>query len=136
MLLSCSFLTQVADVNNYAEVLKVLMTEGDTVDVYLQLRDVSVNPASAGFHPPGRRYVPAAGATLQITVDSIDNARKIVKFGSQPFTNDSSVWKFTLLPTDKVVGTHPIKLVLTEGGKVTYGVLNNAVLAQPQSYIA
>lgn len=136
MLLSASFLTQVADVNNFAESAKIQMTEGDTLDVYLQLRDLSVNPASSGYNPAGRRYVPVVGASLQVTIDSLDDTRKVVKFAAQPFAQDPSIWKFTILSTDKIVGTHPMKLVLSEAGKVTTGILNNAVLAYSQSYVA
>jgi hypothetical protein len=133
MLLSCSFLTQVADVNNFNESPKVLMTEGDTVDIWLQLKDMSQNPLTSGFNPPGRRYMPPVGATLQVIVDSLNTARKVVKFATQPFANDPSIWKVTLLPADKVVGTHALKLVLTEGGKVTNGVVSAAVHSTPLS---
>jgi hypothetical protein len=127
MLLSCAFLTQVADVNNFVESPKVFMTEGDTIDIYLQLRDMAVNSAGANFNPPGRRFVPAAGATLQVTIDHIDNARKIVKFASQPFPGDLSIWKISIAATDKIVGTRSLKLVLNEGGKLTNGIVHTAI---------
>lgn len=124
MRLSATFLTDVANVNAFREVAYVQMTEGDTLDVYLQLVDTAVGD---GFNAR-RRYIPAVGATLSVEITALDDAKKVTKVCSQPFTQDGSIWKFTILPTDPVSGTKIVKLTLTEGAKVTRGVVQPAIL--------
>ena len=121
MLLSCRFLNKVADVNTFSYTNQLNFTQGDTVTVYLQLVDASVDLPSDGFNPPYRRYMPAVGATLQVTISNLDQSKQIVRFASQPFPLDPSIWSFPILATDKVVGTISILLKLTEGGVITYG---------------
>lgn len=133
MLLSARFLVDVGGVNSYREVSTIRMTEGDTLDVYLQLRDVSVNLATEGFVPPGRRYVPTAPSALQVYVENLDTTKKSVKICTQPYATDPSIWKFTILPTDEVKGTCVLKLILTEGTKVTRGMVQPAILVNDLS---
>lgn len=121
MLLSCRFLNKVADVNTFSYTNQLNFTQGDTTIVYLQLVDASVDLSTEGFNPPYRRYMPAAGATLQVTLDHINMAKKIVRFASQPFPLDPSIWSFPILSTDNLMGTVSLLLKLTEGGVVTYG---------------
>lgn len=128
MLLSAMFLVDVGGVNVFKEVGVIHMTEGDSLDVYLQLRDMSVNTATEGFNPPGRRFIPAAGATLQVVIDALDNAKKIVKTCVQPYAQDPSIWRFTITSSDKIAGTKTLKLQLAEGPKVTRGVVQPAIL--------
>jgi hypothetical protein len=129
MLLSCIFLEDVGGVNSFRENSSVYMTEGDTVEVYLQLRDLSVHLAQQGYNPPGRRFIPAAGATLQVEIASLDDTKKVVRFATQPFPSDPSIWKFTIQPADPIRGTKQLRLTLTEGAKITRGVVQQAILA-------
>ena len=116
MLLSALFLTGVANVNTYQESEQFLMTEGDATDVYIQLRDLSVQTAFQGYKNPGRRYIPASGATLTVSIDTTDSAKAstLTKACTQPFASDGSIWKFTINSTDPVVGTKRIKLNLSK----------------------
>lgn len=107
------------------------MMEGDAPTLYLQLLDKSVDLPIEGFSPPYRRYMPAAGATLQITITSNDMAKEITRFAAQPFSSDPSIWRLNLLSTDPVRGTASIKLKLTENGVVTYGQLQPALDVNP-----
>jgi hypothetical protein len=127
MKLSLRMLDNVAGINNFEFVNQVLMTEGDTPQIYFQLVDLAKDRAEQGFDPAGRRYVPAFGATLQVTLDHIDQARKVVRSASQPFSQDPSIWAVTLLPTDKLRGTVNLKVALTEGSQVTQGMLQAAL---------
>lgn len=128
MLLSAMFLVDVGGVNHYKEVSSIHMTEGDTLDVYLQLRDLSVNSPLEGYNPAGRRFIPLAGATLQAIIDNLDNGKKIVKICSQPFSQDPSIWRFTISASDTSVrGTVNLKLQLTEGARITRGLIQPAI---------
>ena len=110
-------------------------TEGDTYSVYLQLIDASLDTTREGFNPAGRRYVPASGASLSITMDAISTAKAISRAAVQPFAQDSSIWRLDVLSTDKLRGTVPLKLVLTEGVKVTRGLVQAGILVQPRDQI-
>jgi hypothetical protein len=128
MLLSTRILNNVAGVNSFEYVQAATFTAGDTPSVYFQLIDASVDRATQGFVPAGRRFMPAAGATLEVTLDSVDNARKIVRSASQPFPLDPSIWKVDILSTDNIKGTVSMALKLTEGIKITRGRLTAALL--------
>lgn len=104
---------------------------GDQVSVYLQLVDESTGSMSsvatpywATFGVPSggqqvlgaaRRYMPAAGATLQVTLDSVDDAQKIVRYATQPFAQDASIWRLDLAPADPITGTVDLRFLLLEG---------------------
>lgn len=128
MRLSARILENVSGVNAYDYADAAEMTAGDAPTIYFQLIDLSKDRAEKGFVPAGRRYVPAAGATLSVVLDNIDDSRKVTRAATQPFPQDPSIWAITLLTTDKVLGTVNMKLTLTEPGpKVTYGFLSNAL---------
>jgi hypothetical protein len=127
MLLSARILNNVANVNVFSYDDTARFTEGDAPEIYFQLIDASLDRASDGFSPGGRRYMPAAGATLQITLGFIDDSKKVIRTAVQPFASDPSIWKLALLSTDQVRGTADLQLRLTEGSKVTSGVLRQAI---------
>lgn len=118
MRLGARWLTDVQNVNSWEVTTRPEMAEGDTARFYLQLIDLSVDLPSQGYNPGGRRYVPDEGATLQVTILNVDDAKKLVKTGSQPFPNDPSIWQFDVLAADPVRGTPSISLKLTEGASV------------------
>lgn len=126
MLLSGRVLTDVASVNNfgYGEVFE--FTEGDTISLNFQLIDVSVDK---DLRPPGRRFIPAAGATLQAVVHNLSAAKTITRFATQPFAQDGSIWRLDILPTDIIKGTGSIKLTLNESGKITTGLMDLVIRA-------
>ncbi len=130
MLLSARILRDCANVNSFEYSNSAQFTKGDVVDVYFQLIDASLDTASENFIPPGRRYMPAAGATLQIVVENIDDAIKVTRTVSQPFTNDLSIWKVSFFASDSISGTANLRLTLVEGAKVTKGLLKNAFRIQ------
>lgn len=127
MLLSARPLDNLVDVNNFSVTGQIRFNEGDAPSLYLMLLDASKDPSSQGFSPAGRRYVPDTGATLQITLDSIDDSKKITRVATQPFPGDLSIWSIDLMPTDTVRGTINLKLVLTQGVKVSYGFVQAAI---------
>ena len=128
MLLSCRILTDVSNVNSFEYETAAKIASGDAAAIYLQLIDASANTLDHGFFPSGRRYIPAAGATLQVVFDNIDDAKKITRFASQPFSEDGSIWLVNLLSTDTIDGTVNIRLSLNQGGATTTGLLEAGLL--------
>ncbi len=136
MRLSAIFLTDVGGVNIFQESQQFEMTQGDAATVYIQLRDLSVQTAFQGYKNPGRRYMPAAGALLTVQIDTLNNANvaALTKTCVQPFPEDPSIWRFTILPTDPVAGTKRLKLTLTEGANVSVGIVNAGLLVTPSAF--
>lgn len=122
MLLFARTLGDVQSVNSFGYVDQVELTEGDAVAVYLQLHDKSRSacPPADPFSF-GQRYCASSGAVLRVTMDHVDDARKITRVATQPFAQDASIWRFDLLATDKLKGTVSLRLELTEGIKITKG---------------
>lgn len=129
MLLSCRILGDVANVNSFDCVAAAEFNDGDSPSVFFQLIDLAKDQGLQGWKPAGRRYMPAAAATLQVTFDSIDTSKQLVRQAIQPFVQDPSIWKVDILPTDagKLRGTVAIRLLLTEGSIVTNGSLRGAL---------
>ncbi len=119
MLLSCRVLKNVQGVNSFEYADAAEFTEGDAPSIYVQLVDAG---------KAQQRYMPASGAALQVTFDHVDDARKIVRAATQPYALDPSIWRIDTLVTDKLRGTIPLRLKLTEGAVITYGSLAAAVL--------
>lgn len=133
MLLSARFLQDVQGVNSWEPSSSLQWTEGDQLDMYFQLIDASLDRPEQGFYPSGRRYVPATGATLSCVIENIDDAKKITRLASQPFVNDGSIWKLSILGTDRIRGTPQMRITLTEGTKVTRGCIKLGLKICPQT---
>lgn len=130
MLLSARILTSVANVNvfEYADVAE--FTEGDGPAIYFQIVDASLD---RNHRPSGRRYMPAAGATLEVVIHSIDDDKKVTRYASQPFSTDPSIWKLQLQSSDQVRGTCSMKLTLVEGSTTTRGHVDSVISAHAQN---
>jgi hypothetical protein len=133
MLLSARMLKDVASVNSFESDTQLSWMEGDSVTIYFQLIDLTLDKVDQGFMPAGRRYVPASGATLSVVLENINDAKTLTRFASQPFVNDGSIWSVTILSTDLVRGTPQMRLTLTEGAKVTRGLVKNVLKIHSQS---
>lgn len=129
MVLSARFLEDVASANIFRYTTATKWTQGDAVSVYIQLIDASLDRAEQYFNPPGRRYVPLAGATLTVTFQNIDDAKKVMKVASQPFpADDRSIWVIPILATDPIsAGSVIMTLSLNESGKVTTGIIVGSI---------
>lgn len=112
------FLSAVGSVNVFGFTTAVEAVAGDAFDVYFQFVDKDQHTNSGGFFPAGNRYMPAAGATVVVTVLNIDSAKQFVRTASQPFAQDASIWRFGILATDPVAATASLKITLTEGSTV------------------
>ncbi len=129
MLLSARVLDAVGNVNIFTVVQSLEITAGDSGTLYLQLIDSSLDGNALQFNPPGRRYVPAAGATLTVVFNALDDARKVTRAASQPFPGDGSIWTVPFLAGDALSGLVDVLLTLTEGVKVTTGRVQKAIFA-------
>lgn len=129
MLLSARILTNVGSVNVYEYADVAEFTEGDAPTIYFQLIDASQDRTC---RPPGRRFMPASGATLQCVVHHIDDAKKITRFATQPYASDPSIWKLVLTTADQTRGTADLLLTLTEGSVVTRGRASSCISASSQ----
>jgi hypothetical protein len=109
-------LIKVSGVNDFLYSTQVEFTAGDATDIYVQLVDLEKNSAQYGYYPGGLRYVPLPLSTVQVTIRNIDTAKEFIRYATQPFATDASIWRFSLLPTDPVSGTLTIHFVLTEPG--------------------
>jgi hypothetical protein len=127
MLLSVRPLNNVVGVNDFESVDHLEFTEGDGPSLFFQLIDLSKDRSEQGFLPAGRRYMPATGATLQVTFDNLDDAKVVTKTATQPFSGDPSIWRVDLMSTDPVSGTVRAKFALTEGVVVRRAVLDAAL---------
>lgn len=120
MLLSARMLAHVTTVNDFDYVDQVECVQGDTVDIYFQLVDLTRAKPIQGWKPAGIRYMPAVGAAMTCRLDNIDDGVAITRTPVQVFpTSDPSIWKISLLPADTIKGTCALNLVLTEPGKQT-----------------
>lgn len=105
----------VEDVNDYHYTTQIDGVHGDALNCYFQLIDLEKNSERLGFNPPGLRYIPAVGSTLEVTVLNIDKEKTFRRFATNPFPGDTSIWTFSLLPTDPVSCTVTLKFKLTDG---------------------
>ncbi len=129
MLLSCRFLADVAGVNSFQSVAQAEMYAGDTQNLYIQLIDASLDRTEQGFVPAGRRFCPAAGATLSVKFKSLDDAKVVTRSAVQAYpTLDASIWYIPILATDPLSGTITMEATLTQAGIPTKFVNQKGVL--------
>lgn len=118
MNLGARFLTAVGGVNVFGFTTAVEAVAGDAFDVYFQFVDKEQHTNSNGFFPAGNRYMPAAGSTVTVTVLNLDSAKQFIRVATQPYVQDASIWKFSILTTDPVAATVSLKITLTDGAVV------------------
>lgn len=132
-LLSARWLNDCQNVNSYEMADVAELSEGDTQTLYFQLIDINLDKAIDGHMPAGRRYITAPGATLQCVIENIDDAKKITRYATVPFSNDTSIWKISILSTDQIRGTSNLRLTLTEGVEIKHGVIKSGIRVHSSS---
>jgi hypothetical protein len=110
------FLGYVCDYNSFAELDQLTLIKGNAETVYFRL--VQEEPGDQEDRLQNLRYIPAVGATLEVTFRHIDTDQVITRFATMVYpSDDRSVWKIDILETDRIAfGTMEAKL--TEGIKV------------------
>jgi hypothetical protein len=131
MLLSARLLKDVNGANSFEATDEISWTEGDQLDLYFMLVDASLDLSNQGFYPPGRRYIPAAGAILSVRLDNVDANMQVRRMASQPFPLDGSIWKVSILSSDHIRGTPQMWLNLIEGTRTTSGLVQMGLHVHP-----
>lgn len=127
MFLGGKMLKNVQNVNSWEVANEVKLREGNAATVYFQITDEE--QASDLMNGFGLRYMPASGSTMNVTISSINSANVLNKIATQPFPQDSSIWQFNILSTDKVAQGN-LMFSLTENGIIKTGVIAKAVILQ------
>jgi len=127
MFLGGRMLKNVQNVNSWEVANEVKLREGNAATVYFQITDEE--QASDLMNGFGLRYMPASGSTMNVTISSINSANVLNKIATQPFPQDSSIWQFNILSTDKVAQGN-LMFSLTENGIIKTGVIAKAVILQ------
>jgi hypothetical protein len=120
--------TDVGSVNIFEYQNEIKLSAGDQLTVYMQLIDRSVDGPAKGFNPPGRRYCPAASATLTVVLNNVWTGGLLTKVATQPYpTLDASIWSFTIASADPIGGTIDLLLTLNESGVIHTGRVKTAL---------
>ena len=107
MKLSAKFLKNVVNVNTFQYVTQWNISEGSAHELYFQVIDE---------HKEDIRYMPQdAPFVVTATFSSIDDNSIIVKTATQPFADDSSIWKIDLLATE-IPNSGAVIFSLSENG--------------------
>lgn len=124
MKLGIQMLNNSSTLNNLIETSQVLFSQSESIDVYFKLIDQE--------HPQHSRYIPAAGATVNISIPNINSTYTVSKPASIAFPEDRSIWKVTLSSseTEKISGTD-MKVTLTEGGNTKIANALQVLIVDP-----
>lgn len=130
MRLNTKILKNIAGVNNWSYTDQASVQEGQSNDIYFQLVDydqIPGNDKSVALPDSPLRYMPLGTiVTLSATFPSIDSAQEFSVIGTQPFPQDKSIWKVTLLST-QLPKSGNFKIKLTEDGVDKNILAKNAV---------
>lgn len=118
-------------INNLQYLNQRIITPGESTTILVQLVDLNTVTDKNQW---GTRYMPATGATLNATINSVNDLFTLNKVMIQPFAQDPSIWQFPLLATDtqNMAGIN-MDLVLTEGANVSIARGTNVIIMNPQS---
>lgn len=121
MRLSAKVILNYANINNFDYGNQWTIRAGDPNTLYFQIVDLDkVDPATK----TPLRYIPAAGATLQVKFGSIDNSNVLVINATQVNASDGSIWSIPILSTQVPAGGN-VTMSLTEGSAIrSFSVLN------------
>lgn len=129
MRLSAKMLRNVDGVNSFQYADQNYIYEGQENEIYLQIVDLDKRTKEGDSealpqHP--LRYMPEAGATLKGEFDSLFDDEEFEVVATQPFPQDSSIWKMTL-SAEQLPKTGNLTIVLTEGTKVKRSIIRNVI---------
>ena len=123
MRLSCNFIVNYANINQFAYQDQWKIRAGDPVTLYFQLIDLDQPAAGCdctSLNGTGLRYlaginlVSPAVPNIIVSFPSIDNSKVIQLIASQASPFDASIWQVSLLPT-QVPGSGNVLFQINEG---------------------
>ena len=130
MRLNAKILKNVAGVNNWAYANQASIQEGQANEIYFQIVDWDQIPGtdkSIALPDAPLRYIPqGAVISLSASFPSIDSAQEFSVVGTQPFPDDKSIWKVTLL-SNQVPKSGNFKIKLVEDGSAKNILAKNAL---------
>lgn len=129
MRLSAKILRNVSNVNSFQYDEQAYLAEGSTNEFYFQLVDLSrltYGKDSQEYPDHPLRYMPAVGATISAEFDSLYDDEKFAIMATQPFANDTSIWKVSFQP-DQLPKTGNFSITLTEGSSVQRFTVKQAI---------
>lgn len=107
------FLEDVSNVNDFYEIDELELISGEAKTLYFQL--VKVRASDLDDRLSDIRYIPEAGATINVKFQALDSNKAIERPATLVFSNDDrSIWKVDILATDKI-SSGSMKISLTEG---------------------
>ena len=101
-------LKNVDNINSWQYSSQSTVYSGQTNDLYFQIVDRD--------RADSTRYIPVSGATCSIYFPNLDNAKKLTIQASQPFAQDSSIWKVTVAANQNV-----------SSGNVVFNLTENSI---------
>ncbi len=124
MLLGAIMLKSVQNVNSFQRNTQTIVRQGSPTTIYFQLVDLEQTDT---FGQP-LRYVPAAGASMTATINSINSANVVSRVASQPFSSDDrSIWSINLLATDHPASGN-LDIELSQSGVITTTSIANGII--------
>lgn len=124
MLLGAVMLKSVQNVNSFERNTQVTVRQGNPTTIYFQLVDLEQTDS---FGQP-LRYIPAVGASVTGTINSINTANVINRLASQPYVSDDrSIWSMSIFATDKPSAGN-FDITLTEGSVVRTTTVINGII--------
>lgn len=134
MRLSAKILKNVVNVNSWSYASQAYLQEGQANSIYIQLVDldksVISNEKSEAFPERPMRYLSQAAAiSIEAQFDSIDDAEEFEVAGTQPFSDDKSIWKFDLSSAQNPKSGNFV-IQLTEDGIAKQFVVKQAVVVE------
>lgn len=125
MYLTGTILKNVQSVNSFQRSTEVNVRQGNPSTIYFQLGDKDqVNALGEPL-----RYMPASGATVTVSISSINSALSVTKTATQPYATDTSIWSISILSTD-VLTTGNLIFTLTEGATVRSAAILSAIVVE------
>jgi hypothetical protein len=98
-----------SDINQWIPADEFNFTQGESI--YVQI--MKQLPCGTEI-----RYIPTAGAALEIVSKNIDSSKSFTRLTSIPYADDRSIRLITVMPTD-VIQAGGLSGKLIEGGKTT-----------------
>lgn len=119
MRLSCKFLKNVADVNNFQYTDQWDIAEGSAQELYFQVIDKNKEDL---------RYMSQANVfSVDVTFLDIDTDEEIVITATKPFADDKSIFKVDLT-VDQIPNSGAVKFALTEDGTTKTFKVDQAIV--------
>jgi hypothetical protein len=115
------------NINSFQEVSEISLQQGNPAVLYFRLVDLDQSGDGKYF-----RYLPAAGATMTVTLNNLDSNKIVTKISSMPAASDDrSVWSISILDSDRF-SKNSLEATLVDNG-ITYKIYFVSEVSQEPS---